>query len=123
MPDPTPAPRQSSSARTLQEELYLVADHARANGYDRAAEWIERAMRPKVRRAKRIAPPPKQPNLERPPRPGDYFRNLRTGWGCAVLDEPQDGYVYVLNGQRRSHVQVNRLLDSKLYAYDGSDGG
>lgn len=104
---------------TLIDELRLVVDHADAQGYVKAARWIERAYLPRIRRAKTMVPPPKNPLLDRPPRDGDTFRNLRTGWQCMVLEDPADGYVRVLNGLKRSYVQVNRLLDPKLYKIDG----
>lgn len=110
---------------TLREELAMLADHGRAQGMDQGAAWIERHLAPpRPRRAKRMAPPPKVPNLDRQPRPYDVFKNLRTGWETIVMDHaPEGGYVRVLNGVRQSSVQVNRLLDVKLYTFIGNVGG
>lgn len=109
--------------RTLRDELFIVEDNARAQGYLKAADWIGRRLNPKPRRHARRTPPPKTPNLDRQPREHDYFVNLRTGGGTYVLSDPEDGYVDVLNMTRRSRVKVNRLLDSRLYRFEGSVRG
>lgn len=102
----------------LRDELAEVERLARTAGYVEAADWLAKTLRPRPRKATRLAPPPKVPTLLRPLREGDYFRNVRTGLPVLVTGPPEDGYVPTLGMQRRGWTQANRLNDSKLYYPD-----